>query len=206
MYIVKEKKTTSFGLHCFLSPCMKSPHVRSSLQSVAITPCLAHHSSNTRALEKLISCSSEGTGFFCQPRSQVNTIIAGKLCLKIYNAHLIYMSFSWLAAPILLNSLQCYIRALSIVYKGNQFLFLDALYQVSGVVCMREKEYTLQPHTRPYILMHVMWGVKLFPLLNGIIDINKLFTKWERTFFFLFVSHPRSIPFHSVLFLSLSDP
>lgn len=51
-------------------------------------------SSNTRALEMLISCSSEGAAFFCQLRSQVKTIIVGKLCLKIYDVHLIYISFS----------------------------------------------------------------------------------------------------------------
>lgn len=62
--------------------------------------------------------------------------------------------------------------------------------------------------------MHVMWGGKLLPLLNGIRVINQLFTKWERTSLSCFVSNslsshslslPDSLPFLSLLpSLSLS--
>lgn len=80
-----------------LAVCMKSPCVWLCLQSAAIMPCLALHSSNTRALEKLISYSTDWAGFFCQTRSQVKTIIVGQ---KLYNAHLIYMSFSSLLSKL----------------------------------------------------------------------------------------------------------
>lgn len=101
---------------------MKSPHVCSSLLCAAITPCLAFHSSNTRALEKLISCSSEGAGFFCQLRSWVKTIIVGQIVpeniqLSI-NLHVIFISA--LSKP---HSSQCDIRDLSNVNEGKSISF-----------------------------------------------------------------------------------
>lgn len=94
-------KTVNTGGSGFtaLAVCMKSCCIWMCLQS-AIMPCLALHSSNTRALEKLISYSPHWAGFFCQTRSRVKTIIVGKLAQKICSAHLICTTFSSLLSKL----------------------------------------------------------------------------------------------------------
>lgn len=51
--------------------------------------------------------------------------------------------------------------------------------------------------------MHVMWGGKLLPLLNGIKVINQLFTKRERTSLSCFVSSSPPLSLTLSLFLTL---
>lgn len=102
---VKDKQTASCGLCCFflclyeISPgLVPLCRVRQSRLALPSTH------SNTRALEKLISCSSERAGFLCQMRSQVKTIIVGKSCLKILCSFDLHVIFIELLCPSLLNA------------------------------------------------------------------------------------------------------
>lgn len=107
--------TTQDGKHWVMwrrcSGCLHEILLHLCLQS-AIMPCLALHSSNTRALEMLISYSAHWAAFFCETRRRVKTIIVGKLAQTICSAYLIYMTFSSLLSKITLSDDRVLIKCL----------------------------------------------------------------------------------------------